>query len=49
VHFDKQAAEELAWEMVMGNQEDDPNDQQEAMMVVIVEAIRRYCEECIHI
>jgi hypothetical protein len=26
--FDRTAAVELAWEMVMGNQEDDPNGQQ---------------------
>lgn len=44
MYFDQQAAYELAYSMVMGNQEDDPNGQQEALIFVIVEAIRRYCE-----
>ena len=43
--FDRDAAYELAYEMVMGNLEDDPNGQQEAMIFVIVEAIRRYCDQ----
>lgn len=45
MYFEQETAERIAWRMVMGNQEDDPNDIQVKLMAVIIKGIKNYCEE----